>query len=89
MSHASGTSAKSRTTSANGVAVARSDNAANAKSKSKKSSKKNQIIEVSDSEDNDSLERAAALVSPAKGAESRNATKVSEACIFYYLISIE
>lgn len=66
---------KSRTTSENGVAIARTDVL---KSKSKKSSKKNPVIEVSDSEDDDSLERQAALISPAKGAESRKATKVSK-----------
>jgi hypothetical protein len=62
----------SRTTSINGVAVARSG----ATDSTKKTAKKSQVIEVSDPEDDDSLERGAALASPTKGAESRKATKV-------------
>jgi hypothetical protein len=80
-----GTSAKSRTTSVNGVAVTRSDNTgSNSKSKKPtnlKPEKKSRVIEISDPEDSDSdsLEREAALASPAKGAESRKAsTKVSK-----------
>ena len=65
---------KSRTTSTNAVALARTGNE---KSKSKQSSKRAQVVEVSDSEDDDSLERDAALASPAKGVESRKTTKVS------------
>jgi hypothetical protein len=81
VSRVSGTSAKSRTTSANGVTVTRSDNT---NSKSKKPTKKSRVIEISDPEDSDdSLEREAALASPAKGAESRNATKVSKKIIIY------
>lgn len=72
VSHAS---AKSRTTSVNAVAVARSGNT---NSRSKKITKKSRTIEISDPEDDDSLEREAALASPAKGAESRKATKVSK-----------
>jgi hypothetical protein len=72
----------------NGVAVARSGNT---NSKSKKTTKKSQAIEISDPEDDDSLERGAALASPAKGAESRKATKVSKSFIYlhymYYKIS--
>jgi hypothetical protein len=81
-----GTSAKSRTTSVNGVAVTRSDNTGS-NSKSKKPTnlkKKSQVIEISNPEDSDSdsLEREAALASPAKGAESRKAsTKVSKKII--------
>jgi hypothetical protein len=85
-SRVSGKSAKSRTTSVNGVAVTRSDNTGT-NPKSKKSTKKSRVIEISDPEDlvdSDSLEREAALSSPAKGAESRKAsTKVSK--IFIYV----
>ena len=87
-SHASGTSANFCTTSANDIAVAQSDNM---KSKSKKPTKKNRVIKItgsdSDTEDDDSLEREAALASPAKGVESRKATstKVSKnfVCLVY------
>ena len=72
---ASGTSAKIRTTSVNGVAVVRSGNM---NPTSKKTTKNSRVIEISDQEDDDSLERDAALASPAKGAESRKATKVSK-----------
>ena len=65
---------KSRTTTVNNVAVARSGDT---NSKSKKT-KKAQVIEISDPEDDDSLERGAALASPAKGSESRKATNVSK-----------
>ena len=78
---ASRVSAKSRTTSVNGVAVTRSGNM---DFKSKKPTKKSRVVEISDSEDNDSLEREAALASPEKGAESRKATKV---CKFIYISS--
>jgi hypothetical protein len=78
---ASRASAKSRTTSVNGVAVARSGNT---NSKSKKPTKKSRVIEVSDPEDDDSLEREAALASPAKGAESRKDTKVSKSFIYVH-----
>jgi hypothetical protein len=81
-----GTSAKSRTTSVNGVAVTRSDNTgSNSKSKKPTNLKKSRVIEISDPEDSDSdsLEREAALASPAKGAESRKAsTKVSKKFIY-------
>jgi hypothetical protein len=75
VSHA-GTYAKSRTTSENGVAV--TNRSRNTNVKSKKPSKMSQIIEISDADDSDTLEREAALASPAKGAESRKATKVSK-----------
>ena len=78
---ASRVSAKSRTTSVNGVAVARSGNM---DFKSKKPTKKSRVVEISDSEDNDSLEREAALASPEKGAETRKATKV---CKSFYISS--
>jgi hypothetical protein len=81
-SRASGASIKSRTTSVNGVAVVRSGNT---NSKSKKPSKKSRAIEISDTEDDDSLERDAALESPAKGAELRKATKVSKGLYLHYL----
>jgi hypothetical protein len=80
-----GTSAKSRTTSVNGVAVTRSDTGSNSKSKKPSNLKKSRVIEISDLEDSDSdtLEREAALASPAKGAESRKAsTKVSKNFIY-------
>ena len=80
-SHASGASAKSHTTSLNGVAVARSGSTI---SKSKKPTKKSQVVEISDPEDDDSLERNAALASPAKGAESRKATKVCKSFIYVH-----
>jgi hypothetical protein len=72
----------------NSVAVARSGNT---NSKSKKPTKKSRVIEISDPEDDDSLERGAALASPAKGAESRKATMVSKSFIYlhymYYKLS--
>ena len=74
-------STKSRTTSANDVAaVTRSENA----NSNLKKSKKSRVIKISDPEesDDDSLEREAALASPAKGAESRKATKVSKLYIY-------
>ena len=77
---ASGTFVKSRTTSVNGVAVAQSGNA---NSKSKKPTKKSRVVEISDPEDDNSLERGAALASPAKGAESRKATKVVSKSFIY------
>ena len=45
---------------------------------------KSRVIKISDPEesDDDSLEREAALASPAKGAESRKATKVSKLYIY-------
>jgi hypothetical protein len=82
-SRASGTSIKSRTTSVNGVAVVRSGNT---NSKSKKPTKKSRVIEISDAEDDDSLERDAALESPAKGAELRKATKVSKNLYLHYYL---
>ena len=78
---ASGASVKSRTTSMNGVAVARSGNT---NSKSKGPTKKSQAVKISDTEDDDSLERGAALASPAKGAESRKATKVMKSFIYLH-----
>ena len=45
----------------------------NTNSKSKKPTKKSQVVEISDPEDDNLLERNAALASPAKGAESRKA----------------
>ena len=83
-SRASGTSIKSRTTSENGVAVARTGDA---NSKFKKPTKKSRVIEItgSDAEDDDSLERDAALESPAKGAELRKAMKVSKSLYLHYL----
>ena len=84
-SHASGASAKSCTTSLNGVAVARSGNT---NSKSKKPTKKSQVVEISDPEDDDSLERNAALASPAKGAESCKATKVCKS-LYMFIICIK
>jgi hypothetical protein len=68
---------KARTTAVNDVAVARSGNA-NSKSKKPTKNLKAQVIEISDPEDDDSLERGAALASPAKGSESRKATNVSK-----------
>jgi hypothetical protein len=65
----------------NGVAVARSGNT---NSKSKGPTKKSRAIEISDTEDDDSLERGAALASPAKGAESRKATKVMKSFIYLH-----
>ena len=81
VSRASGTSqaVNARTTSINGVAVARSGNM---NSKSKKPAKKSHVIEISDPEDDDLLERGAALASPAKGAESRKATMVRKSFIY-------
>jgi hypothetical protein len=64
----------------NSVAVARSGNT---NSKSKKPTKKSRAIEISDSEDDDSLEKGAALASPAKGAESRKATMVSKSLYIF------
>ena len=75
-------SVKSRTTSENGVAVA-SARSGNPNSKFKKPTQKRQVVEVSDSDDDDSLERGAALASPAKGAEFRKTSTVSK--IFVYL----
>jgi hypothetical protein len=80
---ASGTSAKIRTTSVNGVAVAQSGNM---NPKSKKPTKNSRVIEISDQEDDDSLEREAALASPAKGAESRKATKVSKSLYMFLYV---
>lgn len=80
---ASRASGKSRTTAVNGVVVARSGNM---NSKSKKLTKKSRAIEISDSEDDDSLERGAALASPAKGMESRKDTKVSKSFIYLHYI---
>jgi hypothetical protein len=68
----------------NGVAVARSGNT---NSRSKKPTKKSRVIEISDPVDDDSLERGAALASPAKGAESRKATKVRKRYIFTICIT--
>ena len=48
----------------------------------KKPTKKSQVVEISDPEDDDSLERNAALASPAKGAESHKATKVCKSFIY-------
>jgi hypothetical protein len=76
-------STKSRTTSENGVAVAQSDNL---NTKSKKPMKKSKVIEVSDSEDDDLLEREAALASPAKGSESRKDTKASKILYMFPVI---
>ena len=78
--HASGAFVKSRTTSVNGVAVAQSGNT---NSKSKKPTKKSQVVEISDPEDDDSLERGAALANPTKGTESRKATKVVSKSFIY------
>jgi hypothetical protein len=74
----------SRTTSVNSVAVARSGHL-NSKSESKKPTKK-PVIEISDPEDDDSesLERGAALASPAKGAESRTTEKVSKSLYIFF-----
>ena len=80
-SHASGTS-KFRTTSVNGVAVARSGNM---NSKSKKSTKKSRVTEISDPEDDDSLEREVILASPAKGAEFHKAATVSKSFIYLHI----
>ena len=80
-SHASGASAKSHTTSLKGVAVAQSGSTI---SKSKNPIKKSQVVEISDPEDDDSLERNAALASPAKGAESHKATKVCKSFIYVH-----
>jgi len=82
----SGTSVKSRATSMNGVTVARSGNT---NSKSKKPTKKSRVIEISDPEDDDSLERGAALASPAKGAESRKATKVGKGFIYLHYYALQ
>jgi hypothetical protein len=78
-------SAKIRTTSVNGVAVARSGNV---NPKSKKPSKKSRVVEISDQEDDDSLEREAALASPAKGAESRKATVTKVSKIIYMFLYV-
>ena len=78
-------STKSCTTSANDVAtITRSENA----NSNLKKSNKSQVIKISDPEsDDDSLEREATLASPAKGAESRKATKVSKIYIHVYVHS--
>ena len=74
----------SRTTSSNGVAVARSGNLKSKSESKKPTTSKKPVIEISDDDDSESLERGVALASPEKGVDSRRVAKVSKNLYIFF-----